>query len=134
MRRNFLGGMISVPFANIPQSERHRNKAMSFGDGSLGMLKGSHPVEQSYIDRDYEELEFARKKLRALKELKNAPKRYAYDSSPTHIYCRKATSEAIKNILAGEWRHELALKDAETSVKFLEWKISVPSWVRDFVS
>jgi hypothetical protein len=79
------------------------------------------------------DVEFARRRLKVAKAMKGAPKDDIYDYRPQHIYCRKATSDAVKDILVREWREEVRIREAEAHLARALWRAGAPEWLRELM-
>ena len=121
-RRGILGGALTIPFlgpSNVSQS---------------AVEAPYYPAQNAISNTEYiSDVEYARRKLKRLQILKDAPPTNTFGLSPSHIECRKATSESIKRLLIEEWHRDRAIKEAEQLLKSALWKEALPDWMRRIV-
>jgi hypothetical protein len=100
-----------------------------FGGATAGL------VEESALnpERFMRDVETAKRRLAMAKAMRGAPKLDIYGRQPMHIMSRKATSEAIKQVLCDEWLDDLAVKDAETELSRALWKLGAPDWLKELM-
>lgn len=131
-RRGFLGGLLATPVAaSIPPNE-YQPLPRYAGPSDIGKMVGINQIP-SKADRLLEEVTEARNRVKLLKGLKDQPRGDVYDLRPSHIYARKATSEAVKDVLIREWRGQQAMREAEADLARALWRAGAPDWIKELL-
>ena len=131
-RRGFLGGLIASPVAASISQNEYMPTAKYASSSDIAQMVGINKYP-SKADRLLEEVKEARERVKLLKGLKDQPRGDVYDLRPSHIYARKATSEAVKDILIREWRGQQAMREAEADLARALWRVGAPDWIKELL-
>ncbi len=131
-RRGFLGGLISSPVAASISQNEYMPTAKYASSSDIAQMVGINKYP-SKAARLLEEVTEARNRVKLLKGLKDQPRGDVYDLRPSHIYARKATSEAVKDVLIREWRSEQDIRSAEAELARALWRVGAPDWIKELL-
>ena len=132
-RRGFIGGLLASPVAasiNPTEYTPLANYGPSISD--IAKMAGVNK-NPSKADRLLDDVKEARDRVKLLKGLKDQPRGDVYDLRPSHIHARKATSEAVKDVLIREWRGEQAMREAEADLARALWRVGAPDWIKELL-
>lgn len=131
-RRGFLGGLLAAPIAASISQNEYMPTTKYAGSSDIAKMVGINKYP-SKADRLLDDVKEARDRVKLLKGLKDQPRGDVYDLRPSHIHARKATSEAVKDVLIREWRGEQAMREAEADLARALWRVGAPDWIKELL-